>query len=98
MAGHATVVGQEEVMQAIRNFRPWARACLTRMGPAFEVDLKMSVGRSLVQSHALNSEHCLIYAALLVFIPSENLQMEEAVKTVSNVSTCVHSKEYTTGL
>ena len=32
-------VGEEEMAQAVRNLHPWARACLIRMGAAFEVGL-----------------------------------------------------------
>ena len=35
----AYIDGQEEVFQAVHNLRPWERACLTRMGSAFDVDL-----------------------------------------------------------
>ena len=31
------------------------------------------------------------------FIPSENNKLEAAVKALSNIPTCVHSKKFTTG-
>ena len=67
----AVSLGKNGVMQAVRNLRPWARACLTRMGAAFELDFKVPDCPSLVQSNAINSYQyriCIIYCA---FMPSE---------------------------
>ena len=60
-------------------------------GWRFEGQLIGTDDPSLVQSQAFNSDQCLFVLPYCGFIPSENRKMEEAVKTVSNVST------YTTG-
>ena len=73
VTAYAVSLGQEEVMQAVCNLCPWARACLARMGAAFEVDLLTPDGPSPVQSHAINSDHYRIRVTCCVLMPHEEV-------------------------
>ena len=70
MTAYAVSSGQEGVMQAVRNFRPWALAYLTRMG---DVDQRSTYRR--LMDHVrfkfmkyLNSDHYRICVTYCVFI------------------------------
>ena len=41
VSAFAASMGQEEVVQVVHNLRPWACACLTRMGATFEFHVRL---------------------------------------------------------